>query len=281
MLGRFVYLLLVIITMMAFLKFWGIHTSIFELKYKLIVEVLYTISLLTLVGWIIWWQIIENYSMDIKKKYLQWSVLFVTVHLLCLLYFIIYDLNGRFYEWHEIPYEYIIFLSLIVIGFPFLFKTYWFDTIWLFLLIICQNLQPEVFQSTRSFSIFILKSIHLIAASIWVGGLTFVILYWKQHRQLIQSFLMIFTEYTLFSLIVMTLTGSISVSLYSSSVYHYFSQWGLFFLLKIILVCIVLFVSFVIQTKMRRGTSKRWITLNYLLMVIITTIVILLNYTEH
>lgn len=132
MLGRFVYLQLVIILLMTFLNFLGFHSSIFEVKYKIIVEIFYSISLLTLVGWIIWWQIIVSYSHTVKEKYLKWSLLFVTVHLICLTYLIASYLSIH----NEIQVQSFILLSLIVIGFPFLFKTYWFDTIWVFLLVI-------------------------------------------------------------------------------------------------------------------------------------------------
>lgn len=198
MLKRFVYLQLVIIFLMTFLNFIGLHPTFFDVKYKIVVEIFYTISLLTLVGWILWWKIIVNYSTIIKEKYLLWSLLFVTVHLLCLTYLIAGDLGEGIREWHEVPVHYLILLSLIVIGFPFLFKIYWFDTIWLFLLVIFQQLQREVFQTMITFTIFILNSIHLIVVSIWISGLTFIIIFWKTNRNDIRSFSPIFFEYTLF-----------------------------------------------------------------------------------
>lgn len=277
MLGRIVFLLLVIISMVTFFKILGSHLSIFELHYKMVVEIVYTISLLTLVGWVIWWQIVENYSTPMKKRYVQWSVFFVTVQLFCLTYHIVDVMNGSFQSLHELPIQSFILLIMIVLGVPFLYKTYWFDTIWVFLFVICQQLQQDLFQSFQLFSIFILNSIHLITASIWVAGLTFLIIYWKRHEGYLQTYLPVFSEYTFFCLTVLTITGSVRASFYFTSVHDYFSHWGLLFLLKLLIVCMVVFISSIVRTTMKRGTSKYCILLNYCLMVLIIVIVIFLK----
>ncbi len=60
----------------------------------------------------------------------------------------------------------------------------------------------------------LLDIIHLLAASIWAGGLLYILVYWKKQREHVQQFLSLFSKVALVSILVLIVTGVASTFIF-------------------------------------------------------------------
>ena len=58
----------------------GSKTNVLELIIYAL-KALYYLGFVILIGWLIWWQTVQNYSIDIRRKYLLWGIVFQMIHL--------------------------------------------------------------------------------------------------------------------------------------------------------------------------------------------------------
>lgn len=256
-----------------------------------LMKVFYYIGLVLLIGWVIWWRIIRNYSNDIKRKYLFCANLLQMLNLVSLISVILMQLN--IFTSHglsfvpDFPFDtnfgLLWFASFLfsLIGFLFLFKNQWFDIFWFIVIVLCKSLNGHSLEFEPSYLLVISDSIHLIAASIWAAGLTFIIVFWRNQRLYVKTFLPIFSEYAFASIIVLAMTGSYIAFIYMPSLKYFFTDWGLFLLLKLFFVGLVLIIGGLIRSKMKKSKAAdlgKWIKVDFLLMMIIMIIVSILTY---
>src|SRR5699024_2826992 len=75
--------------------------------------------------------------------------------------------------------------------------------------------------------------IHLMAASIWSGGLLYLVYYWKNHREHIKQFLPVFSKAALISMIVLIITGTLNTFLFLPAIGDVLvTLWGKMLIVK-------------------------------------------------
>ena len=122
-----------------------------------------------------------------------------------------------------------------------------------------------------------LDFIHLLVASIWSGGLFFILLFWKKHREYVKPFLLIFSKVALVSIIILTLTGTALTFIYLPNISDpFYTTWGVFLLIKVSLVLMVILVGGFLRFNLKnmKGNSVgKWLKIDISLMIFILMIV--------
>jgi copper transport protein len=251
----------------------------------------YFIGLLLMLGWVFWWRFIEDYSKEIKKRYLFWGTIIQMIHLVGLITMIllqlnIFTINGLAFT-PDIPLGttfglmWLASLIMSVIGFFLLFRNKWFDISWVFIILLTKSVNSHSFEFEPSVILVISNMIHLLAASIWTAGLTFIIVFWRKQRLYVHSFLPIFSKYALWSIVILSLTGTFTALAFLSSFEQLFTSWGLSLLSKLTAVILVLTTGAVIRSKLRKHKIVDlgiWLIVDFILMMTIIIIVSILTY---
>ncbi|MFY3790855.1 copper resistance CopC/CopD family protein [Ureibacillus sp. MALMAid1270] len=251
---------------------------------------MYYFGLVLLIGWIIWWQTVQEYSVDIKRKYILWGFVFQMIHLLGLISVIliqmdIFTSNGLFFT-PNFPFDtdfgfyWLTSLVLSLVGFLVLFKNRWIDISWLAILVFCKSLNGHASAFDFTYLSATFNSIHLIAAGLWAGGLTFMVIYWRKHKLYVKEFMPIFSHHAFISFILMAITGTFVTLIYSPSLLLLESNWGRFLMIKLILVILVVAIAMIIRFKLKKSTTNvdHWIKIDFSLMLLIVITVSVLTF---
>lgn len=256
-----------------------------------LLRAIYYFGLLLLIGWIILWRDVQNYASDIKKKYLFWGIIVQMLHLVGLLSVILIQLNiftrnGLSFS-PDFPFQtsfgilWIVSLLMALFGFVFLFKSQWFDIFWIVVIVISKSLNGHALEFDATLVLVITNSIHLFAASIWAAGLLFIILFWRKHIIYVKSFLPTFSNYAFYSIVILSITGIFMSYIYLSGFDLLFSDRGILLMIKTVIVLLIMIVGGMIRSNLKRMQTvelKKWITIDFLLMILIIIIVSILTY---
>ena len=252
-----------------------------------IAKAIYYLGFLLLVGWIFLWQLIRTYSFEVRKKYIFYGMIFQLLHLVGLIAFLlaqmnIFTMNGIVFEF-DFPLEtnfgklWIASLVLVLIGFLFLFKNRLVDYVWVLLLATVKSLSGHTQEFEPTSALVVLNNLHLFAASFWSAGLVYIVLFWRKQRLYVKYFLPTFSKGALYSIILLTITGSITTYFYLPNKEALLTDWGIALLAKVVVVIIVIIMGAIIRSKMKKGkvadlesTIKLDIGLMLILIVIIS-----------
>ncbi|HWL24016.1 MAG TPA: copper resistance protein CopC [Ureibacillus sp.] len=267
----------------------GSSTTVLELSI-FILKALYYFGFVLLIGWIIWWQTIQNYSSDIRRKFILWGIVFQMVHLVGLISVIliqvdIFTSKGVFFT-TNFPFDtnfglfWLISLVIALSGFLCLFKYRLLDIFWITIVILCKSVNGHASTFDFTYLSVILTSIHLIAAAIWAAGITFIVIFWKKQKLYVKSFFPTFSNYAFISFLLLAITGSIITFIYSQNFAFLTSDWGHYLLIKIMFVAIVVIIAAIIRHKLKSSETKigKWVKIDFLLMIVIIFIVSILTF---
>lgn len=252
---------------------------------------IYYIGLLLIIGWVFWWRYIKDYSTDLKKKYLFWGIVLQMLHLVGLLSMILIQLNiftdqGLSFA-TDFPFGtnfglmWLVSLLVSLIGFIVLFRNEWCDLGWVMILLLAKSLNGHSLEFEPSSALVLSNSIHLMAASIWASGLTFIIVFWRKQRLYVQSFIPLFSRFALMSMVILSITGFFASIAFLSSFEQLLSGWGIVLLSKVVLVIFVIIIAALIRTaikKHKNADSRKLIMLDFFLMMAIIILVSILTY---
>lgn len=255
-----------------------------------VVRVLYYLGFLLVIGWVIWWKIIQLYSAKVRSHFVKWGLVFQIIHLLGLILITLQDtgiiLNGEFSFYSTAIFHlpigpfWLISLLIALLGFFLLFKNQWFDLCWVLTLIVCKSLNGHPLNYEPVFYLTLFNSFHLIAATIWVAGLTFIVLFWHKFRNVVINFIPIFSEYAFICMVMMAISGSILAYQYVPRIDFFFQPWGLVLLVKLMFVSIITWIAYKIRFFMKNEHMKKigfWLHVEFLFMVIIICLVAILT----
>ncbi|RTQ92638.1 hypothetical protein EKG35_11375 [Lysinibacillus telephonicus] len=256
-----------------------------------IMKTIYFFGLLLLIGWVLIWQIVRSNSLELKKKYLLYGIVFQIIHLAGLTSVILIQLNIFTIHGVSLSFNFPIdssfgflwFTSLFIslLGLMILYKNRWFDLFFIFAIVVSKSLNSHAAEFDPVPLLVIADCIHLLAASFWAAGLVYILLFWRKQRLYVKSFLPIFSTYALISFVLLTVTGSVMAMNFLPNIEALRTPWGILLLVKIILVCIVIFIGSKVRLKMKNNQTVdlgRWITFDFLLMCFIVIVVAILTY---
>jgi copper transport protein len=252
-------------------------------------RILYYFSLLLLSGWMIWrwWIPLEyNASSSYKRmgRYLQFS------HLITLIGLIIYQFSSYLIGWSflelinllshtVIGLSWVISITLTVIGFFLLQRWIWFDIIWVGLLLFSKSINGHAAGSNLPWATVTLDFIHLLAASLWVCGLAYLLIFKKNNAD---HFYPLFSKVALYSIALLILTGSFyTILILPSLSYLLYTTWGILLLCKIGLVLLVVVTGAILRKNMQkqnRSGMRRWLQFDVSWMMCIVVIAAIFSY---
>lgn len=265
---------------------WVTYSQIFNHGAKSI----YYFGLILLLGWLIVWQIIKSFSVELRKKFLFYGMIFQFMHLIGLIAFLlvqmnIFNANGISFEF-DFPLEthfgklWIVSLVLSLIGFLTLFKNRWFDYLWILLTGFAKSLNGHTHEFEPFLLLVGLNSVHIFAAAFWAAGLVFILLFWRKQQLYVKSFIPTFLVGAMISLLLLSISGSMISYFYITNRAALLTGWGIALLSKMGIVFGVLIVGAVIRKRMRRGRIadlKSPIILDFVFMILLIIIVSILT----
>nr|WP_245203794.1 copper resistance protein CopC [Ammoniphilus resinae] len=173
-------------------------------------------------------------------------------------------------------------LALSLAGFAVLHRRWWIDGGWALSLLFAKSLNGHAVGFDPPFLTIPLNFIHLLSAALWVGGLFYLLLFWKGHQEQVVGFLPVFSRTAVVSIVVLTLTGSLSSIIYLPKLsYLVETLWGILLLVKLALVGFVIVVGAIIRQRMKKNLVDQlqtWIKVDLCLMILIVGIVGVFTY---
>ncbi|PLT32005.1 copper resistance CopC/CopD family protein [Bacillus sp. V5-8f] len=248
----------------------------------------YYLSLLGLTGWVFWGLFqTDGHSVQLQKKY-RFTVLILQQMQLLSLLILITTQWLMASKTADIPINtvfgvsWLISLVLSLLGFIILFRSKWLDSVWVILMLTAKSFNGHAISYGPEWVSIPLTFLHLLFASIWVGGLLYIIVFWRKHRLHVKEYLSLFSTVAFKGMIILFISGAFTTFFFLPQVnYLWITPWGKLLLAKIILILMVIATAFKI-----RGTIKNksftdawhWLKIDFSMMLMITLIVGGLSY---
>lgn len=254
---------------------------------------LWFLMILTLTGWVAWLRMPGTGGADARRKLASWTLNLQRAQLVALLLLIfthIEDLLGgggveefwMLFGSTNIGISWLLLLVLSFLGFVLVGKWKWLDLLWAVSLLAVKSFSGHAASFSPVWETIGLDFIHLVGAACWVGGLVLLYAKWRQKSQDVGSFMRTFSNMALISVIVLTLSGSLSVLLFLPNLHYLlYSAWGILLLVKIGLVALVILIGFVIRLLMRKKKTDQsvlWVKIDLTFMVFIVLLVGIITY---
>ncbi|WP_367760505.1 copper resistance CopC/CopD family protein [Ammoniphilus sp. 3BR4] len=229
------------------------------------IRIFYFFSLLLISGWIAWGHFLPIESIELQKIYLEWTSYLQKVYLFTLLAMIFVQLGDLLTDWGFNEITALLFktstglsltlsLFLSILGFFILRRKKWVDAVWVIMLLTAKSISGHAIAFEPPMRTVLLDMVHLLAASIWTGGLCYLLLFWKGHREPIMRFLPLFSKAALASITVLAITGTLSTLIFLPKLSYIFeTTWGILLLAKVFLVGLVIMVGAIL----RQGIKKK------------------------
>lgn len=247
---------------------------------------IYYLSFLSLIGWVFWGSYSAVNTEPIQRRYKFTLMLLQQFHLMGLLMMLAIQ-SIDYSKLLGIPMETIFgkawlgSLALSLIGFAVLFRSKWMDTSWLILMLLAKSFSGHAAAYTPWIAIPS-SFLHLFTASVWAGGLLFILVFWSKHRLQLKVFIPIFSKIAFGSFMLLFFTGMVLTIVYVDNLYDLlFTAWGVLLLMKIILVLAVICVAYTIRVILKNKPVKGggiWFKSDFVLMILIVGIVGILSY---
>jgi copper transport protein len=243
------------------------HGSASHLEYWA-VRIFYYFSLLALAGWTLWNAGYRPAGEAVNKLRRDWSRHFLWFFLITLagtgLLQIADIMSG--WSWSGLVslltgtafgLSWLCSLALGFLGTVTLGRSCIADIVWTVLLLAAKSFSGHAMAFEPVWRTVALDFLHLLAASVWTGGLLFVFLTGRRHREEWAEFLPRFSRASLLSFLLLAATGAASAWIFVPKPgYLLLTAWGRFLLAKIVLVILVAAAAARIRSVMRhRGTA--------------------------
>ena len=228
-------------------------------------RIFYYISFLVLSGLVFWRMFFPLSSDQAGQIYQVWLKRLLHFYLLMLIVTGFLQMNSSLSGWGPGEIYDLLFHSLFgwtwlaslvlgLLGYLILPRWKWLGALWIVLWMIAEGLSGHAITFTPELLNVVFDVIHLMAATVWVGGLFVVIIFWKKEREeVVSRFLPVFSRASLVSMVLMVLTGVFLTSMFLPKwKYLWETTWGIFLLLKVLLVVAVLFTASLIRARMRK-----------------------------
>ncbi|WNR43621.1 copper resistance CopC/CopD family protein [Paenibacillus roseipurpureus] len=254
---------------------------------------LWFLMLLSLTGWVAWLRLVKVRDDQEHKAMAAWSLNLQRAHIVALLLLIfthIEDLLGgggvnevwQLLSSTNIGISWALLLLLSFFGFVLVGRFLWLDVLWAFVLLAVKSFSGHAASFSPLWATISLDFIHLVAAACWVGGLVLLYAKWRINKTGIGMYMKTFSRFALISILILTVSGTLSVLLFLPNLsYLGYTSWGKLLLVKVGAVVIVALVGFVIRLFLRKkkvNQSIAWVKLDLTLMVIILGLVGLITY---
>lgn len=103
-----------------------------------------------------------------------------------------------------------------------------------------------------------LDFVHLLAASLWSGGLVLLLAIWVKERPEAGRFALVFSKWALIAFLALWVTGILSTLHFLPSItYLQYTNWGKWLIAKAIVSLLIAVTAFLIRLRLRKGDLPR------------------------
>ncbi|MDM5340017.1 copper resistance protein CopC [Fictibacillus enclensis] len=235
---------------------------------SLVIRTLYYVFLLLASGWVLWKSFIPYSKKEQKEAYIKHGRLIQKVHLFLLAGFICIQasilLNGQ--NWAGFPdllfhtaigWSWLLSLAISAAGLFLTYRRTWFDLVWVILLLLAKSLNGHAAGQQMAPVTMGLDTLHLLAAALWAGGLSYLFISWKKDKDHSTFFFKRFSVAALISLMVLTLSGLVyTVFLLPRVFYLWDTAWGILLTIKVVIVILVLITGALLRSHKKRKKDR-------------------------
>lgn len=257
-------------------------------------RIIYFLTLLLVTGWVVWGILhpidplapLHTHIRKISFQLRGYFLLTVTCMIGLQLRDVV-DLTQP-YELHAfvtdttVGLSWTVSLLLAVLSFIFLYRYRWLDVLWVSLLWFAETLNGHALATEPVYLSAVLNFIHLAGASLWAGGLLYILLLRRVDRPMLYRFLPSFSMTALWTLLVLLITG-VTFTLYVLPDLRLLwqTEWGIYLLVKSGLVLLVFIVSILIRRRIHARTEDRLHALFKFDFVLMLAIVAMVGLFTH
>lgn len=228
------------------------------------IRIFYYTTMLLVTGWILWGTF-HKMSDEVVTIHRRWARYFLVLFFITSIGMCATQFLGLLdsWEWGQlfslltgttVGISWAASMALTVLGVFLLFHNPWMDRVWVFLILASKSVNGHAFAQDPQLLSITSDLIHLLAASVWAGGLLYVLLFWKKQHDI----LVMFSRAALISLITLIVTGVVSTMILLPKINYLFdTQWGIFLLVKIALVVLVIVVGGLIRYYLKKKQSGK------------------------
>jgi copper transport protein len=259
-------------------------------------RIAYYAALLAVAGWFLWSMALRLHGGSPDGWIRGWGTQLMRVHLLALLALILthgYELLNNIAsleEWGQlltrtgIGRMWIVSLVLSAIGFVLLLRNRWLDGLWSLALLGAKSASGHAAATETQGLAILLDWVHLLAASLWAGGLLLLFVLRARNREQFGRFAPVFSNAALASIAVMVITGVLNLFLFLPRLHYLlYTTWGILLIVKTGFVLAVIVVGALLRRRIRRGAfdrSRALFRLDLTLLGSIVAVVGILSYAS-
>ncbi|WEK55194.1 MAG: copper resistance protein CopC [Candidatus Cohnella colombiensis] len=243
----------------------GLSTNTFLLYAA---RILYYAGLLSLAGLLLW-RLQRNSPTQVKEVLAQALDLAGKFTLLAIFAYVFFSLQDLargepLADWGRILVEttigrlYIVLLLLALFA-PIIAKLpRWIQMLWVMCAVTVEAWSGHaVVFDPRAYTL-VLDWLHILAASVWAGGLLLILALWRKDRPEASRFALLFSKWALISFLALWITGTLSTLKFLPSLeYLMYTSWGTWLLIKVGLSIAVAVVAFLIRLRLKKGDLPR------------------------
>lgn len=149
-------------------------------------------------------------------------------------------------------------LILSLLGMFFLQRLKFFDVTWLLAAVLFRTQIGHAADVEERITASIMSGLHLLAASLWIGGLLLILMLWGRHRYEAERLLPSFTGASLTAVVVLAVSGLASSTLYLPDLsYLVETRWGLLLIGKLAVLLLVILLAPLLRRRIRRNAVYR------------------------
>jgi copper transport protein len=252
------------------------------------IRIVYYAALLFLIGWTAWSVILRKEPEEVRKLHRYWSRhllwLFLILHAgVGLMQFgdLLADLKPHdlwtLFVKTSAGLSWLLSLLIAAAGLPFVQRARSFDALWAAALVVCKSFSGHAAAFDPPMMTVALDALHLTAASLWAGGLFYLVVIGIRFPERRAAFIALFSRTALISIAALALTGSLSTLLFMPRLkYLLYTAWGWLLIAKTALVALAIATAAVIRLRMRKRRNappQRIIHIEFALMLCIVGIV--------
>ncbi|SCW80893.1 copper transport protein [Paenibacillus tianmuensis] len=234
-------------------------------------RILFYLALLGFTGWLLWlrWFVPGEKTDPARVRLKQWAERLQQLYLIAYILFMwahMGDLIGdggaegllRLFTQTTVGYAWLGGLLLALLSFVVLYRSIFFDYIWLALVWFAKSLLGHAAAFEPKSETLVLDWLHLAASSVWVGGLLMLLVLWRTDKELGKRFLPNFSTAALISILLLTVSGVLTVFIFLPDVrYIVETGWGKLLLAKTGLVLLVVVTAALIRFLFRKSSERR------------------------
>ncbi|WP_171909078.1 copper resistance protein CopC [Paenibacillus sp. GP183] len=252
-----------------------------------ITRICYYFLLLSLTGWIMWYHFLHFETVEWRRGYHHAAKLLLMLYLIASIDSMLLQFSRLLTGFGIDQFTVILKTSagiswlltflLIVPGYFILLKHKLVDGLWVVSMLAAKSINGHAMGSKHPLFTVLMDVTHLFAASVWAGGLLYILLYWRKQRMGVIHFLPVFSKAALISIITLTVTGTISTLIFLPNLQDIlFTDWGLLLLAKIFIIFLVVASAGLLRFFMKKKMARRfafWLKADFSLMASIVGIV--------